>query len=147
MAEVAAKEAGDTHRTKLQTDSAERINDANNKAGRWDKVGRGGINITQNLMSGKMKVPERLGTVRSILDSGINPDTEQPLSAMERVYLTSMYDQDAATTEGRLALQGQGVTAKANAAGEIKIVNKDKPSVRTGNTPPEQPTRKPLGSY
>lgn len=100
-------------------------------AGRFDKKGSGGGSITSNLWSGKMKVPERLGTVKSILDSGINPDTQQPLTDMERLGLQAMYDQDAATTEGKLATQAQGVTARAGAGGNVTIVNKDKPSVRS----------------
>jgi len=131
MAEVAAKEAGDTYRTKLQTGSAERINQANIDAGRWTKKGSGGGgSIVDNLWSGKMKVAERLGAVKAILETGQHPDEDRELTSLERRSLQALYDQDAATTEGKLAMQAQGITAKANATGGVSIVNKDKPSVR-----------------
>ena len=131
MAEVDAKEAGDTKRTGMQTSSAERINQANIDAGRWNKKTGGGGSIVDNLWSGKMKVAERLGAVKAILETGQHPDEERELSSLERRSLQALYDQDAATTEGKLAMQAQGVTARAGAGGNVTIVNKDKPSVRS----------------
>ena len=87
---------------KQQGKTSKEIRQMEIDAGRFDKSG-GGISITDNLLSGKMKVPERLGTLKAILTSGINPDTSQPLSVIEKTYLQSMYDQDAATTEGKQA--------------------------------------------
>jgi len=116
--------------------NAVELANVNNAAGRYAKKGSGGVSIVDNLWSGKMKVAERLGAVKAILETGQHPDEDRELTSLERRSLQALYDQDAATTEGKLAMQAQGITAKANTAGGVEIVNKDKPSVRTGSTPP-----------
>lgn len=102
-----------------------------NKVKRFAPRAGGGGSVVDNLWSGKMKVAERLGAVKAILETGQHPDEERELTSLERRSLQALYDQDAATTEGKLAMQAQGVTARAGAGGNVTIVNKDKPSVRS----------------
>jgi len=95
MQEVNAKEAGDTARNKAT--NATQVEVANIRNQR--PVGGSGLTVIQQL--GKMKVPERLGTIKAILQSGINPTTNDPLTDIEKVFFETMYQQDAATTDAR----------------------------------------------
>lgn len=99
----------------------------------------GGVSIVARLSSGKMKVPERLGTVGAMLKAGVNIDTQQTLSDMERTYLQALYDQDAATKEGDMFLKAQGIVPRVATGGGIDLVNKPVPSVRPPAATPNKP--------
>lgn len=94
MEEVGAKEAGDDRRNAAT--NATQLEIAKLKA---NKAGNSGLTVIQQL--GKMKVPERLGTIKAILESGINPSTQEALTDIEKVFFETMYTQDAATTDAR----------------------------------------------
>ncbi len=104
-------------------------------AGRFTKKGgSGGSSITSSF--GKMKVPERLGIVQGILNTGLNPDTQEPLTDIERLYFQSIYDQDARTSDATTAARtGQGVAATVNPAGGISLQNKQPPTVAPTGAP------------
>lgn len=120
----------------MQTRSNEKINTDNNNAGRYNrKTGAGGISIVQKLTA--MRPDTRLGSVLPILQTGINPDTGEPLSDVERVYFQSMYDQDARTVDANpaKAAQGQGMVLGQQSGGNLGLVPKVAPSVRGGGVP------------
>ena len=90
-----------------------------------DKRGGGSTSVTNTLV--KLDPVKRLGTVQAILSTGINPDTQQPLSEIERAYFTSMYEQDIKAFDSKNAAQGQGVTATIE-NGQVKLVPKAAPT-------------------
>ena len=74
---------------------------------------------------------KRIGAVKVILDTGIDPATKEPLTPMERAGYQALYDQDARTLNAKNAAgTGGGAGAVVDAKGNIVIDNKiPKPGV------------------
>lgn len=119
----------------MQTRTQKQINDDNIAAGKFAKNANNGIGVSLVTQIQKMKVPERLGTLNGILQTGVNPATQEPLTEIERMFFQNMYDQDARTTDARTAAQGQGVVLGAQPGGGVGLVPKVAPSVRGSGTP------------
>ena len=133
-----------TEPARIQAQKAKEVEQMGIDAGKYVRVPRGN-NFTYVQKLTTMAPATRLGAVKSILDSGISPDTHEPLTDIEQHYFKSMYDQDAKTVDAGNAArgQGQGVTAGVNPAGNVTIVPKVQPSV-TGNAPSVEDMRKAL---
>jgi len=109
------------------------------KYARRGGAGGGGISFTQKLPS--MKVPEQVSATYAILQSGISPDTREPLTDIERTFFQSLYDQGARTLEAKTASQGVGPTLQVQPSGSMQMINKTAPSVRPTTTPQENSTK------
>ena len=120
---------------RMQTQTQQKINDDNIAAGKFAKNANNGIGVSLVTQIQKMKVPERLGTLNGILQTGVNPATQEPLTEIERMFFQNMYDQDARTVDARTAAQGQGVVLGAQPGGGVGLVPKVAPSVRSGASP------------
>ena len=68
------------------------------------RVGRSGTSITTILA--KMDPKSRLGTIKQILTTGIDPETNEPLTEMARAGYTAMYAQDVRTMDAGNAAKG-----------------------------------------
>lgn len=68
-------------------------------AARTASRGGGSTSVASALI--KLDPSRRLGTVQAILSTGMNPDTQQPLSDIERAYFTNMYEQDSKVVDAR----------------------------------------------
>jgi len=114
--------------------NASRIEQMGIDAGKYKRGtgGAGGVSFVQKLSS--MKVPEQVSATYAILQSGVSPDTQQPLTDIEKTFFQSLYDQGARTIEAKTAAAGQGTKLDIN-EGKAQLVNKVPPSVR----PPEGP--------
>lgn len=117
----------------MQTAAQERMNQANIEAGKYNKTGKSGSSLLVRLSG--MKVPEQLSALQGILATGVNPDTGQPLSDIERTYFQSSYEQGARTTDARYAGQGQGLGARVDETGSVVLANKAAPTVGAGVSP------------
>jgi len=114
--------------------NASRIEQMGIDAGKYKRGtgGAGGVSFVQKLSS--MKVPEQVSATYAILQSGVSPDTHEPLTDIEKTFFKSLYDQGARTIEAKTAAAGQGTKLDIN-EGKAQLVNKVPPSVR----PPEAP--------
>lgn len=87
---------------------------------------RGGpVSVTNTLV--KLDPVKRLGTVQAILATGINPDTQQPLSEIERSYFTNMYEQDTLALDART---GAALAGKLDMGAATGMKTNPIPSVR-----------------
>ncbi len=73
---------------------------------------------------------KRYGAVGGYLASGINPDTGQPLTEIEKLLLEKMHSDDQQLINAKLANQaGQGLIVEAKPNGKAGIANKTAPTV------------------
>jgi len=85
----------------------------------------------------KRSYKDRAGIVASILQSGVNPDTNQPLSDIETAYFNEMLTRDQEQINADLkARAGQGLVMETNPSG--KIVPTNKTPVQVGRTSPTE---------
>lgn len=125
------KRAEEAQKTRGHSEAAlelERLQQAGGKYNRASRGGFGGLTFIQSLS--KMKVPERMGALEATLSTGVSPETQQPLSDIERTYFESMLAQDKATYGART--YQQGVTAGVTPEGQVKVVPKQSPSLEAG---------------
>jgi len=120
--------------------NASRIEQMGIDAGKYKRGtgGGGGVSFVQKLSS--MKVPEQVSATYAILQSGVSPDTQQPLTDIEKTFFQSLYDQGARTIEAKTAAAGQGTKLDIN-EGKAQLVNKVPPSVRPPEGPPVNSTK------
>lgn len=98
------------------------------KAGKY-KRGNSGVSITT--VYSKMKPPERLGAVQRVLTTGIDPETNEPLTEMARAGYEAMYQQDKRTVDASNAARNAGKIDVPAVASIPEVVT---PSVGTGTT-------------
>lgn len=105
--------------------AASRVAVAGTKSG-----GKGAPSATALLA--KMKVPERVGQLKAMLDADENPERPgEPMSNAERIYYQSMYDQDVRTLDAKTAAQGQGIAPTVD-GGRVVLQPKVAPTVGGG---------------
>lgn len=129
LAEMQAKMTKESHLQAIASQNAshEKINQANIEAGKYAKKG----SQTSFIMKLQSTPPAtRLGNIKSILDSGIDPSTNAEISPVERAYYESMYAQDKAYVEAKLGTNQQaGIVGQVGPAGGITLGNKPVVSV------------------
>jgi len=68
---------------------------------RIDAAGKRGGTTNPIAVLSKLSPDKRLGPVKAILDSGIDPETDEPLTSAARAYYESMYAQDVRTQDAK----------------------------------------------
>lgn len=89
------------------------------------KYKKNGAQVSLMSQLPKLKVDERLGIIKGILDTGKLPGTTEDVSPIEMEYFKSVYAQDIRTKDAKLAAQAQaanqGITAGVGPSGEVSL--------------------------
>lgn len=73
-------------------------------AGKYDRSGRSGVSITT--IFAKMTPEARLGAVQKALTTGIDPETNEPMTEVAKLGYQSMYEQDKRTVDAKNTAKG-----------------------------------------
>jgi hypothetical protein len=113
------------------------------QAGQNQRAANRGTTSTASALV-KLAPERRLGTVAGILETGVDPDTGQPLSPAARSYYETMYKQDAAYIDNKPApVSGVELGMKPNGKPgltekptreSVNILNKDTKTPTEGKT-------------
>jgi len=93
------------------------------------KYKRGGAGTSITAIYAKMTPQARLGSVQRVLTTGINPETGEPLTDMERYGFEAMYNQDKRTVD---ASNASKVAGKIDIPNVAKLPEATPPSVGGG---------------
>jgi hypothetical protein len=97
---------------------------------------KGKGNTTQTNIVLKQSPAARSGSVTGILNSGVNPDTKEPLTQHEKALYSAMLEQDISTVNAQLAARQQpGIMAQIQTDGTLKLVNKPMPGTSAQQAP------------
>jgi hypothetical protein len=95
------------------------------------KYKRGGSGVSITTIYAKMTPEARLGAVQKVLTTGVDPETNDPLTEMARAGYESMYNQDKRTVDASNAAR---TTGKIDTPAVAGMPTATPPSVGAGST-------------